>query len=1045
MLPRFFIDHPKFALVISIIASLIGVIAIYLIPIAEYPDVTPPQVVVSASYPGANAELIEKSVAIPIEEQVNGVDNMLFMSSTSSNAGTYQLTITFEVGTNPDIAAVNVQNRVSLAQPLLPSAVTQQGVSTKKQSSSMLLVINLISPDETRDALYLSNYSSIHMQDTLARIPGVGSVSQFGPLDYSMRVWMRPDQMTSLGLTASDVSSAIKAQNVQATAGQVGGAPFVGETDFQFTLQAEGLLKTVEEFDNIIVSGDSSGQLVRLKDIARVELGSRSYAAYSALNNKPSAAIAIYQAPGANALDVATRVYASLEEMSKSFPEGVEYQLLYDVTKAVRASIEEIVQTLAITTVLVVSVVFLFLLSWRAILIPAIAIPVSLLGTMGVLFLIGFSANLITLFGIILAITLVVDDSIVIIENTERVMEEDGLEPREATLKAMGQVTRPIIATTFVLAAVFVPVCFFPGITGRIYLQFALTITIAFGLSAINALTLAPALCAMLLKRSSGQPPHFLGFIPKTVDKVRDGYVWLVRVMLRHMAISLLVFVAFVAGTIYMLATTPTGFIPLEDKGVLFANVELPDGASLQRSGDVAKTMSTLVEQVDGVEDVISVAGFSIIAGNGSNYVTLIAVLKPWGERTSSETQWYNILGKLNETLATVPEANAFVFPLPPIEGLGISGGISAQIQDDNNASVDQLGAVTNAMLSASNASPVFLRAFSSLSTGSPQYSVSLDRDRAEALGVNVSDIFTALQANLGSMYVNNFLLDGKTYWVILAADAEYRQSLDDIRNIYVKGSSGDMIPLSTLVSTEPTLGPDAVTRYNLVRSAAVQALTNTGYSTGEGISTFEDIAAKTLPSGYSIEWTGVSLQEIEAGSFVIYIFLLALTFAYLCLVAQYESWTLPISVMFSSVFAVFGAVLPLFFISILNNNIYAQIGIVLLIGLAAKKAIMLVEFSKNRREEGMSIVEAAVSAAHTRFRPVTMTGLCFIIGVIPLVLASGAGASSRISIGLPVFAGMVIDSTVGLLMIPVLYVAVQSMRERFSKARTDAKGEAST
>ncbi len=1034
MISEFFIDRPKFALVIAIIFSLVGGIAIYLIPIAEYPDVTPPQVVVTANYPGANADLIERSVAIPIEEKVNGVDEMLFMSSTSSNDGSYQLTITFRVGTNPDIASVNVQNRVNLAEPILPSAVTQLGVATMKQSANMLLVVNLISPDESRDALYLSNYANIHMQDTLARIPGVGSVSQFGPLNYSMRVWMRPDQMTALGLTASDVADAIEAQNVRATAGQIGGPPFAGETAFQFTLQSQGLLDTVEEFENIIVSGDASGQLVRLRDIARVELGSESYAAYAALNNKPSTAIAVYQSPGANALDVATAVYAELEVMKESFPQGVEYQLLYDVTKAVRASIEEIMFTLGLTALLVIAVVFLFLQSWRAVLVPAIAIPVSLLGTIGILFLIGFSANLITLFGIILAITLVVDDSIVIIENTERIMEEDNLEPREATLKAMGQVTRPIIATTFVLAAVFVPVCFFPGITGRIYLQFALTISIAFGLSAVNALTLAPALCSILLKKSTGKPRGPFRFIPKVVDKTRDGYVWLVKRMVRHVGVSLLIFVACFAGVVYMLRETPTGFIPLEDKGVLFINVQLPSGASLQRTDAVARRMTNLARQVDGVSDVIAVSGFSIIAGDGSNYATLIPILAPWNERTTEQTVWYNILTELDRVMQTVEEADSFVFPLPPIDGLGISGGVTAQLQDNIGSSVEELGSVTNALLSAANADPVFQQVFSSLATGSPQFSVLIDRDKAEALGVEISDIYTALQANLGSMYVNNFLLDGKVYWVILAAEARFRQSLDAIGEIYVKGSSDDMIPLATLVGTEPVLGPEAVTRYNLLRSASVQGLTKTGHSTGQGIEALEKLAAESLPKGYSIEWTGVSYQEIEAGAFVIYIFLLAFTFAYLCLVAQYESWTLPISVMFSTVFAVFGAVLPLYFIDLLNNNIYAQIGIVLLIGLAAKKAIMLVEFSKNRRDEGMSITEAAISAAHTRFRPVTMTGLCFIIGVIPLVLASGAGSSSRISIGLPVFAGMIVDSTIGLLMIPVLYTAIQSLRERRSK-----------
>ena len=1032
MIARFFIDRPKFALVIAIIWSMVGAIGIYLIPIAEYPDITPPQVVVTASYPGANAELIEKSVAVPIEEQVNGVDNMLYMASTSTDAGSYQLTVTFDVGTDPDIAAVNVQNRVSLAEPILPSSVTQQGVSTQKQSSNMLLVITLTSPDESRDALFLSNYASIHMQDTLARIPGVGDVSQFGALDYSMRIWMRPDVMTALGLTVSDVSDAIQQQNVEATAGQVGAPPFVGQTDFQFSLQAQGLLNTVEEFEDIIVSGDASGQLVRVKDIARVELGSRSYASYAALDNKATAAIAIYQSPGANALDVATAVAAELEKMKASFPDGVEYELVYDITKAVRSSIQEIIVTLGITTVLVVLVVFLFLLSWRAVLVPAIAIPVSLLGTLAILFLIGFSANLITLFGMILAITLVVDDSIVIIENTERILQEEpDLPMRDAILKAMSQVTRPIVATTFVLAAVFVPVCFFPGITGRIYLQFALTITIAFTLSAINALTLAPALCSILLRRSTGQARGPLRFIPLAVDKVRDGYVWMVKRMLHHMALSLIVFVAFVAATVYMLWETPTGFIPLEDKGVLFANVELPPGASVQRSGAVAETMTDLALQVEGVAEVVSVTGFSIISGEGSRYVTLIANLKPWSERTTSETQWYNILAALDRKLATVPEATSFVFPLPPIDGLGLSGGITAQIQDEIGASVEDLIAASTAVVSAANAEPIFRQVFSSLSGGTPQYAVSLDRNKAEALGVPVSDIFTALQANLGSMYVNNFILGTKTYWVILAADAPYRKTLEDIGSVYVRGSSGDMIPLTTLVALEPVVGTESVTRYNLLRTAGIQGLTETGYSTGQGIQAFEEVAAKTLPSGYSIEWTGVSLQEIEAGSFVIYIFLLAFAFAYLCLVALYESWTLPISVMCSTLFAVFGAALPLYFIGALNNNIYAQIGIVLLIGLAAKKAIMLVEFSKDRRDEGMSIVDAAISAAHTRFRPVTMTGLCFIVGVLPLVFADGAGASSRISIGLPVFAGMVLDSTVGLLMIPVLYAAMQTLRER--------------
>ena len=1032
MLSEFFIDRPKFAFVISIVITLVGALAIYFIPVAEYPDIAPPQVVVTAQYPGANASDIAETVASPIEEQVNGVEDMLYMSSISSNTGQYQLTVTFKVGTDADIAAVNVQNRVQLAEPQLPQAVTNQGVSTRKQSSGLLLVINLISPNKTHDEIFLSNYAAIKMQDELARLPGIGNVSQFGPLTYSMRVWIDPNKLAALNLTAVDVSNAIQSQSLEATPGRLAAPPHGGTSEFQFTLQAKGRLDSVSEFESIIVTANPDGSMVRLKDVARIELGAQSYDATSTLNNQPAATIGIYQTSGANALEVADLVYNKLDELSKSFPTDVEYTRLYDITKAVRASVEEILQTLAMTGALVIAVTFLFLTNWRTTLIPSIAIPVSLIGTMAVLFMVGFSANMITLFAIILAITLVVDDSIVIIENVERIMVADNLAPREATLKAMGQVTRPIIATTFVLLAVFVPVCFFPGITGEVYLQFALTITVAFTLSAINALTLAPVLCVTLLHAAPKDPTGILSWFPRIVDKVRDGYVAGVRFMLQYVAASMVVFLLFVAGVVFFVIKVPTSFVPLEDKGVLLVNVQLPDGASLHRTQEMSTKMTTILKEMDGIQDVIAISGYSILAGAGSNYALVIPILTPWSDRTSKKLQWYNILSRIDEKLAEIPGAEAFSLPLPPIDGLGITGGITGQLQDNGDKGMQSLAAVARALIVAANQNPTFNRVFTTLSASAPQYLLELDRDKAESLGGQVNTIFDALAANLGSYYVNNFNLYDKLYWVIISAEAGYRDAVPDIGRMQVKNASGDMVPLAALIEIKPVLGSEAVNLYNLVKTAQLQGMSAIGYSSGQAITALEEVASEVLPEGYDIEWTDMSYQEVKSTGLMVYVFLLAFTFAYLFLVAQYESWSLPMSVMASATFAVFGAFLPLYLISLLNNNLYAQIGIVLLIGLAAKKAIMLVEFSRVRREAGESITEAALSAARTRFRPVTMTGLCFIIGVLPLVFASGAGASSRISIGVVVFAGMILDSVVGLLFIPVLYYFFQNLREKW-------------
>lgn len=1041
MFSRFFIDRPIFASVLSVVIVIAGLVTFKSLPIAQYPDILPPTVVVSATYAGANARVLSDTVAQPIEEEVNGVEGMLYMSSTCSNNGQYQLIVTFATGTDLDMAAVRVQNRVSIAEPLLPEEVKRVGVTTQKQSSNIVLIVSLTSKAERMDELYLSNYATLQIKDELARLEGVGSVQVYGAGKYSMRIWLDPAKLKARGLTTNDVTNAIAEQNVQVAAGQIGQPPVPEDQSYQYVINAAGRLADVREFEAIVLKTEEGGRFTRLQDVARVELGAISYDVSSMFKGEPSAAIAVFQLPGANALKVYQRVDQKMAELSKSFPKDIEYRLPFNSTQFISTSIHEVLETLFIASFLVFAVIFIFLQDWRASLIPAVTIPVSLIGTFGVMGLLGISINMISLFAIVLAIGIVVDDAIVVVENASRHIDETGMHPRDATIQAMGEVTGPIVATTLVLMAVFVPTAFLGGISGLLYRQFALTIATATVFSALNALTMSPALCAIVLRPSPERRNPFFRAFNWAYAGGQNLYLKTLRTAVRHAVWTLPLFLLLAAAAYWGFITLPTGFLPKEDQGYAMLSVQLPDAASKPRTDAVVEKITRKLGEVQGVEDWVSISGYSLLDGaNASNAATYFVMFEPWVERGKRGLGLEEMIGQLWQLAASIEEAGVVAFPPPAIIGLGEAGGFQLQVQDRGNLGLSALEQITQELVLDCNGQTGLKNVFSMFRANVPQLYTDIDRTQAKALSVPLSEVFDTLQAYLGSVYVNDFNKFGRTYQVNIQADAHYRRHIEDIRQIEVRNTRNEMVPLGAILKVKKTLGPQIINRYNMYPSSALNGEAAPGFSSGDALTLVEKTAATRLPASMGFEWTGMSYQEKATAGQAAGIFLLAVIFVYLVLCAQYESWSIPLSVIPVVPLGLLGTVAALA-VRGMDVNMYTEIGIVLLIGMTCKTAILIVEFAKVRHETGESIADAAIEASRLRFRPILMTACTFICGVLPLAIATGAGASSRRALGTAVTSGMAAATALMVIFVPAFFAIIQGLSERFRPGVRNAPG----
>jgi len=1035
---RFFIDRPVFAGVLSVLIFVIGLLALRVLPISEYPEVVPPQVVVRAQYPGANPKVISETVAAPIEEAVNGVEDMLYMSSQATTDGVLTLTVTFALGTDPDKAQQLVQNRVSQAEPRLPEEVRQLGVTTVKSSPDLMMVVHLLSPDSRYDVTYLRNYAALNVKDRLARIQGVGQVQLFGSGDYSMRVWLDPQKIAERGLSASDIVNEIRAQNVQAAAGVVGASPGLPGIDHQLSINAQGRLQDEEQFGEIIVKTGENGEITRLRDIARIELGAADYALRSLLNNRPAVAIPILQAPGSNAIEIADKVRAEMADIKANMPEGIDFQIVYDTTQFVRASIDAVVNTLLEAVLLVVLVVILFLQTWRASIIPLAAVPVSIVGTFAVLQVLGFSINALSLFGLVLAIGIVVDDAIVVVENVERNIEK-GLSPRQATYRAMQEVSGPIIAIALVLVAVFIPLAFISGLTGQFYKQFAVTIAISTVISAINSLTLSPALAALLLRdhhapkdRLTRIMDRLFGWLFRRFNAVfhrgADAYGAGVRRVITAKALMLFVYVALLGATGFLFKTVPSGFVPGQDKQYLVGFAQLPDAATLDRTESVIRQMTDIALKQPGVEHAVAFPGLSINGfTNSSNAGIVFLTLAPFEDRRDLSLSAGAIAGQLNQKFAAITEAVTAIFPPPPVQGLGTIGGFKLQIEDTAGLGYEALDRATKDFLAKAATAPELAGLFSSYSINVPQLYVDVDRAKARQLGVAVSDVFSTLQIYLGSVYVNDFNKFGRTYSVRVQADAPFRARAEDVGFLKVRSNSGEMVPLTALLNIRSSVGPERAMRYNGFLSADINGQAAPGYSSGQAQAVVERISAETLPKGFRAEWTELTYQEILAGNSGILVFPVAILLVFLVLAAQYESLTLPAAIILIVPLALLAALVGVW-LTAGDNNVFTQIGLIVLVGLSAKNAILIVEFARELEFQGRTPVEAAIEASRLRLRPILMTSLAFVMGVVPLVVSTGAGAEMRAAMGVAVFSGMIGVTAFGLFFTPIFYVLVRRL-----------------